>query len=370
MGDHKSDKAGATRLAAPPFVPQPPAFHKHAAGHTVKTSVSPPSDCLVSYRLGQQGSSILCCQRKMNLLMDGGPLFSKWRNQSGNPWPRLCENGILDLDTQEALKYYQMLWGLWPSGDLCMLTRTLLNPFLKFRGTLQLRRPAWCFCGRGASMGGFQQVPGKFPAVNGGPRTSPSAPPPPPAPPSSPASTGASNDDKPWVPQLKLNYGFGVTKPLWVGKSRSGAPAPGTASNAEVDQKLEFDVDVPTSVAIGKGHLTLSLQAEYDSPIDPTHRGRPSATGTFELSGDDSIRLGKSATLSPFIDFSVQDQKGLVSGIVKTGLELKLDIRKNFALKADLNAAVQKGFSGLDPKTDPKLVIPVEGNARLEIQFP
>jgi hypothetical protein len=332
------------------------------------TRVSPPADWLVSYKLGQQGSSILCCQRKMNLLMDGGPLFSKWRDLSGNPWRRLTENGILDLDTQEALKYYQALWGLWPSGDLCTVTRTLMNPSLRFRGSLQLRLPAWCFCKQSAPMGGSSS-PGKLPSAGTVSKSSPSTPPPPAT--RAPAATKSSNDDdKPWVPQLKFNYGFGVTKPLWVGKTPSGASAPSAASNAEVDQKLEFDVEVPTSVAIGKGHLTLSLGAEYDSPLDSTHKGKPSATGTFELSADDAFRFGKKATLSPFIDFSVQDQKGVVSGIAKGGLELKLSIGKNMALKADANIGVQKGLGGLDLKLDPKVVVPLEGNAKFEIQFP
>ncbi len=368
MADHISTRTGTSRLIAPPFVLQLPTLYKHPAGHTVMTRVNPPSDCLVSYKLGQQGLSILCCQRKMNLLMDGGPHFSKWRDPSGNPWPRLSENGILNLDTQEALKYYQMLWGLWPSGDLCMVTRTLLNPFLRFRGSLQLHRPAWCFCARGVPMGGFSPAPGKLPSAGTAPKSPQSAPA---RPTPVPASTAPSNgDDKPWTPQLKFNYGFGVTKPLWVGKTLSGSPPPGSASNAEVDQKLEFDVEVPTSVAIGKGHLTLSLQAEYDAPLDSTHKGKPSAMGTFELSADDAVRLGKKVTLSPFVDFSVQDQRGVVSGIAKGGLELKLDIRKNMALKADANIGFQKGLSGLDPMQDPKMVVPFEGNARFEVRFP
>jgi hypothetical protein len=307
----------------------------------------------------------------MNMLMDGGPLFPKWRDRNGNPWPRLAENGLLDIDTQEALKYYQMLWGFWPSGDLCLMTRTLLNPFLRFRGALQLRYPTWRPGLSGAP------VAGNSPAVNKAPSPSPAlknprpGPPPPPAPaPISKKSSG--DDDKPWIPQLKLNYGFGLTQPLWVGKTRSGMGAPGSASKTEADEKLEFDVEVPTSVAIGQGHLTLSLGAEYDSPLDNTHKGKPTVAGNFELSADDLVKFGgKRFALSPFAGISVQDQKGVVSVVGKVGAELKLNITKHMALKVDASVfEIQGGVHGLDPKQDPKVVIPFEGNAKFEVQFP
>jgi hypothetical protein len=192
---------------------------------------------------------------------------------------------------------------------------------------------------------------------------------PPTTPVRSPAAA-SDDDDKPWKPQLKFNYGYGVTKPLWAGRTPSGGSAPGSAYLAEVDQKVEFDVEVPTSVAIGAGHLTLSLGAEYDVPLDRAHRGKPTVTGTFELSADDAIRLGKRATLSPFVDLSLQDQKGLMSGVAKGGLELKIDLWKYGALKADANVGVQKGFRGMDAQRDPRVVIPFEGNAKLEIKLP
>jgi hypothetical protein len=240
-----------------------------------------------------------------------------------------------------------------------------MNPFLRFRGRLQLHPPTWDYrldSSRTTGFGPDQRPPAKNPDSQ--PQNPKVVPRQNPVPAMTPASKGEA---KGW--EISLTAGFGITKPLWTSKTLSGAAAPRSASHAEVDHKVEFDVQLPPLTALGHGNLTLSFGGEYDAPLDSTHKGKPSVTGTVELSGDDAIQLGKKSTLSPFIDLSIQDQKGQVSGIAKAGLELKLDVGKNMALKADVNVGVQKGLSGLDRKQDPSMVIPFESNGKFEIKF-
>jgi hypothetical protein len=373
MGDSFINHRGR-RLFVSPLALQPPMCFKYPGGSSVTTRVMPGPGHMVAYQLGQQHHVIQTCQKQMNFLMDGTSLFPKWRYPDGSPWKQLIEHGILDDDTEDALEYYQMLWGLQPTGILCPFTRTLLNPYVRLRG--QLRYPSLTFRGNQAMGTGSSGIsgqtsnqtpkkatPSRTPSTTTSQGQTPAT--------TTLATPAADDDDKPWVPQLKWNTSLGATRPLWVGKTLSGAAAPGSAWKTELDRKLELDVELPTSLMIGDGHLTLSLGGEIDDPLDAAHRGKQTVQGNFQASLDDVFKRNW-GSLSPYVQGSIQKQGDQETGVIKGGLELKIQPwkDKNVALKADANSGYQWGIKGLDPRQDPKAVIPIEGNLTLEVTLP
>src|SRR5579871_5468179 len=151
MGD--SPTSNRSKLFVSPFVLQPPMCFQYPGGSTVSTKVTGGPGTLTSFQLGQQHPLIHTCQRQMNFLMGGTSLFPKWRDAKGNPWQPLTLNGVLDDDTEDALQYHQSLWGLPPTGRLCLLTRTLLYPSMRLHGQLTYKRSV-------ATGGGTSGTPG------------------------------------------------------------------------------------------------------------------------------------------------------------------------------------------------------------------
>jgi hypothetical protein len=336
------------RLSIPPFVLQPPSFLRYPSGLTVSTKVSAGADGLAPYRLWQRGTRILNYQRILNLLMDGGPGLPKWRDQNGSPWTRLIENGVLDPDTQEALRYYQMFWGLEPSGDLCMVTRTLLNPYLQLRGQLQLHYPTPRFRGPGAVAGGLAPSPSTRPSRLGFQGARPIA-----------------------AAQIKLNNGFGIKKTLWSG----GILGPGdgmdltppllrdrvTWWSPEPNHVMTFDVTLPVHAALGTGDVTLKCEMDDSDGLEqkdtagPTPADEaPTAKCTIELKEPDNFSLW------PSLGGSVQDERGRLNGAVRAGLKFKIEW-KFLEVKAEGTAGVASH--------EQHVVIPIETTAEATIHF-
>jgi hypothetical protein len=179
------------------------------------------------------------------------------------------------------------------------------------------------------------------------------------------------DDDKPWTVQLSPSVGLGASGPLWTSKSSSGSYV--KPDTLEVDKKFEVDVSVPTPLVIGDGHLKLTLAGEYDDPVDKAHAGKPTVQGTFQLQADDALKFGKWGSLSPFVQVSSQwqkDDKWKQSTVLKGGLELDVNLTKSMKLTADVNSGAQFSGPGNDANNTAKVVVPFEGNLKLQWQFP
>jgi hypothetical protein len=112
---------------------------------------------------------------------------------------------------------------------------------------------------------------------------------------------------------------------------------------------------------------------EVDDAMDAAHRGSRTVQGNLQLSLDNLVKRDWGA-LSPYVQTSMQQQGNQVSGVVKAGLELEVkpwsDPKwKNYSLSLDGNVGYQRGLSGLDPRQDPKALIPVEGTLNLKAEF-
>jgi hypothetical protein len=358
MGDPVKPQ-GAQKTSAN-FSLQPKCF-LYPAGRSILLRPGVRAGHLVTYQLGQQHLVIQSCQRRMNLLMDGSSLFPKWRYSNGTPWTPLLDNGIFDQSTEDALEYYQSLWGFNPTGKLCPTTRMLLHPSMRLQGQL------WYSSSPQPKLNLFPKFdPSKFPSQ-------PGKQPSPPVTSSDPVKADDDDDDTPWVPKLTATFSRGVSRPIWLGPTLSGAKAPRSAWLPEADRKVELDVEVPTSVAIGNGHLKLSLGIEMDEATDAAHRGSRTVSGNFQLSLDNLVKRDW-GSFSPYIQSSIQQQDNQVSGVVKSGVELEFKPWagtkwKNWSVSADGSVGYQKGVSGLDPKQDPKSLIPVEGTLNLKAEF-
>jgi len=165
---------------------------------------------------------------------------------------------------------------------------------------------------------------------------------------------------------------LGITHPLWVSNTLSGAKAPGLARKNEIDTKLELDVQIPLR-RLRDGWLTLSLGGEYDDPQDSAHSGKHTISGNVQISADDYIKRDW-GSLTPKVQGSIQDQGGQVSGVLKGGVELKIQPWKSWkdkdiSLKGDINLDYQRGLSGLDPKQDPKAQLQAESNLTFEVDW-
>jgi hypothetical protein len=126
-------------------------------------------------------------------------------------------------------------------------------------------------------------------------------------------------------------------------------------------------------VVIGQGKLKLTLAGEWDKPLDAAHSGKPTVQGTFQLQADDMLKFGQWGTLAPFAQVSSQwtsdDNKMKQSTVLKGGLEMDVNLMKGLKLAADVNSGVQIAGPGNDNATTAKVVVPFEGNLKLQWDF-
>lgn len=351
--------------------PQPSALSlQYPSGGFLFARSEPSSAGLRMFKRGDNHLEVYRAQRLLNCYIRGN-LGIPWKTSSGSLWPLLSEHGMLDLDTQLALSEFQLGWGLQSTGCLCPRTRMLLPPHMRLKGSLLLRKPGRLLrpC-----------VPSYGPSKSSGPQTKSTTSPNPPAKStgSNPATSGGAasgsqddDDDKPWTVQISPSIGVGAAGPLWTSKSGSGTYV--KPDTLEVDKKFEVDVSVPTPLVIGDGHLKLTLAGEYDEPVDKAHAGKPTVQGTFQLQADDALKFGKWGSLSPFAQVSNQwqkDDKWKQSTVLKGGLELDVNLAKGLKLTADVNSGAQISGPGNDANTTAKVVVPFEGNLKLQWQFP
>lgn len=303
-----------------------------------------------------------------------GHFGAEWLGSDGFRLPLLPEDGRLDLDTELALKRFQQDWSLPPSGCLCPKTRALLPPVLHFHATLQrkrvklppLRWPKYRIPSYWSGSGGSGSDPSSAtkkaddsphqPASTGGVVT--------------PAPAGKEDDvDKPFT----LNWGFGGSGPLWTGKSSTGKSVP--SERPEFDQKTEFDLNIPTGLALrsgGRGQLKLTLAGEYDVPLDRDHRGQSTIQATAQVSADDLFKNDR-LSLSPFLEVSTLFQRNMdkwkQATEIKGGVDLDVKLTKGIKLEGEIDSGAHIAGPGNDPDTTAKVVVPVEGNVKLKIDF-
>jgi hypothetical protein len=314
----------------------------------------------------------------------GGHFGPEWLGGDGYRWPLLLEDGLLNLDTELALKQFQQGLDVPVRGCLCPKTRALLPPLLRFRGSLLRKRlkvpqlrwpPKYSTWGAGTRMGS---------SGSGSPSnqaTDDSDNPPAPPGPAGGAAGKKDDDDKPWTLTLTPNWGFGGSGPLWTGRSGTGAKL--KSDTLEVDQKTEFDLSLPTSWALGMGKLKFTIGAEYDTPVDTNHLGKATLAGNFQVQADDLVK-NDYVSLSPFLKYSPQFQRNADGGwkesnAFKAGVEFDVDLQKTFnldkaykglKLEADVNSGVQTPGPGNDSATTPTLIVPFEGNINLTWDLP
>lgn len=347
---------------------QPSAFSfQYPFGASLTGTSELSSTGLRLYRRGDNHLEVYRAQRLLNCYIRGN-LGRPWTRSNGSLWSLLPENGMLDLDTEMALSQFQNYWGLQSTGFLCPRTRMLLPPQLRLKGSLLLRKPRKRLNLNLPPNYGQSTTP---PGVRISPTpTQPSKPVPAPSAGAGSKPGGDDDDDKPWTVQLTGSAGVGAAGPLWTSKSSSGARV--KPDTLEVDQKTEIDVSVPTSLAIGDGHLKLTLAGEWDKPLDAAHFGKPTVQGTFQLQADDALKFGSWGSLSPFAQVSSQWQKDggwKQSTVLKGGLELDVNLVKGLKLTADVNSGVQLSGPGNDPATTAKAIVPFEGNLKLQWDF-
>ena len=371
--------------------PQPLTLsHRYPCGFSLSANAETNSESLRWFKRGDNHLQIYRAQRLLNCYI-GGHFGAEWLTDGGSPWPFLTEHGMFDLDTQLALLRFQSLSSLPNSGCLCPRTRMLLPPMMRLRGSLLLSRPGkipclrWSSTSSGSAGRGASSSPPTKPTSGANPPSKPAAPKDATSPsggsgPSGSGSADGDDDDKPWTFHLEPSVGVGATGPLWTGRSRTGARvAPDTL---EVDQKTEVDLTVPTSLALGKGKLKLSLGAEFDVPVDQAHKGQYTLQGTLQLQADDFVKFGEWGSLSPFVAGSSQWQKGSnkwkQATTIKGGAELDINVGKMLKLPGplkdvkvtgDVNSGVQIAGPGNDPATTATVVVPFEGNLKLQGSF-
>ena len=346
MYDYCSAGRPGPRLFPSPYAVPVPSCVQLPAGPLLKTQVNLGSAYLFPYELGQEGEDILTSKRQINFLMDGGPGFPAWRDSSGAPWKKLIENGTLDADTQEAVKFFQTLCGLAPTGRLCLPTRTLLYPYLRLRGHLHIEYPPLSLR-RPGSPSHAKPVPKPAPKP---------VPKPGHVPPAVLKPESSEDEAKPWHVKVLFTHGFGFDIPIYAGPHAESRPKPGA------DFDVDLDLALPTSAALGQGHLTLYLSTGLMVPLEPKYR--PVFRGTFRLGADDIARFGKRKllSLSAFASGGVRHQEDLWSGTGRFGLELKIRITKHLSLKFGAGIGVQ------GPTEDAKVEIPFQGDAAVEVE--
>jgi hypothetical protein len=353
--------------------PQPSSFSlQYPSGGFLWAKAEPSSVGLRMYKRGDNHLEVYRAQRLLNCHIRGN-FGAPWTKTSGSLWSLLPENGMLDVDTEFALSQFQLRWGLQSTGCLCPRTRMLLPPHMRLKGSLLLRKPGRYLRPCSPPTYGQSQSTGSQSrsTTSPNPAVKPPAPNPAPSSGASPKPSGDDDDDKPWTVQLSASAGVGASGPLWTGKSSSGSYV--KPETLEVDKKLELDVSVPTPLVIGDGHLKLTLAGEYDEPVDRAHLGKPTVQATFQLQADDAIKFGKWGSLSPFAQVSSQwqkdDNKWKQSTVLKGGRELDVNLAKDLKLAADVNSGAQLSGPGNDANTTAKVVVPFEGNLKLQWAF-
>jgi len=368
--------------------PQPLSVcHRHSSGTVFSAKAEPNSERLCWFKRGDNHLQVYRSQCLLNRYIAGhfGP---EWLTGGGMRWPFLLEDGMLRLDTEQALKEFQQRWSLPLSGCLCPKTRTMLPPLLRFRASLlrkRLKCPTLRWSG-GSNSGGSGARPGSA----GSSSPQPSKPADAPAKPATSGTTttgggGDDDDDKPWTLTLTPNVGVGGAVPMWTGRSGTGTKL--KPDTLELDQKTEVDVSLPTSWALGMGKIKFTLGAEYDVPFDKNHRGpsvgntltdKSTIVGNVQVQADDLLK-NDYVSLSPFLKYSAQLQGGKESNQFKGGVEFDLDLQKTLhlpkafkglKLEADVNAGVQTPGPGNDPATTPSVIAPIEGNVNFTWDIP
>jgi hypothetical protein len=364
--------------------PQPMSVcRSYPSGMVFSSQAELDPEGLCWFKRGDNHLQVYRAQCLLNRYISGhfGP---EWLGSDGYRWPLLLEDGLLNLDTESALKQFQEGLDVPLRGCLCPKTRALLPPLLRFHGSLTRKRlkvpqlrwpPKYSTRGSGTRSGSS----GSSYQSNKGADDSDT--PPAPAGTTGPAAGKKVDDeDKPWTLKITPNWGFGGSGPLWTGKSSTGASV--TPDKLEVDQKAEVDLSLLTSWALGKGKLKFVIGAEYDSPVDNVHHGKSTLAGNFQLQADNLLK-NDYVSLSPYLKYSPQVQRNgdgwKESNAFKVGLEFDADLQKIFKLsdtfkglklEADVNGGIQTPGPGNDPATTPKMILPVEGAINFSWDLP
>lgn len=366
--------------------PQPLSIcERYPSGMFFSAKAEPNPERLCWFKRGDNHLQVYRAQCLLNRYI-GGYFGSEWFTSGGLRWPSLLEDGMLRLDTEQALMEFQQRWSLPSSGCLCPKTRLMLPPLLRFRASL-LRKRFKCPPLRWSS-GGYAGGSGTRYGSSGSSSPQPIKTSDTPVKPADPSTSPAGSsdkdddDDKPWTLTLTPNLGVGGAKPMWTGRSGTGASVP--SDKLEVDQKTEVDLSLPTSLYLGKGKIKLTVGAEYDVPLDKTHRGssvgstladKSTIVGNVQVQADD-LWKNDYVSFSPFLKYSAQLQAGKESNQFKGGVEFDLDLHntlglpKGMKLEADVNAGVQTPGPGNDRATTPSLIAPIEGNVNFTWDIP
>ena len=353
------------------YFPQPAFVSQRLSLNCLFSGKAQPNPGLLTwYKLGDNHEHVYRAQRFLNCRIRGD-FGLPWKERNGSPWRLLPEDGMLSLNTQYALQRFQEDWDLPTTGCLCPRTRALLPPLLRLRGSLRrksLRFPRLCWTPKYGPSSRFGRLGGSSgsPSRSSTQGAQPSPTPQPTPTPVVPADKKKEEEDSPWT----LNWGFGGSGPLWTSKSSTGKSV--KPDKLEVDQKTEVDFSIPTPLALGDGHLKLSIGAEYDVPLDNDHLGKPTIAGNFQLQADDLYKRGP-VSLAPFLKYSPQWQRDgngwKESNVLKGGLELDVDLFKGGKLEADVNSGVQLPGPSSDKDTTAKAIVPLEGNLNFILNF-
>jgi len=367
--------------------PQPLSVcQRYSSGMMFSAKAEPNPERLCWFKRGDNHLQVYRAQCLLNRYI-GGYFGPEWLTGGGLRWPYLLEDGMLRLDTEQALMEFQQRWSLPSSGCLCPKTRVMLPPLLRFRASLLRKRfkcPPLRWSGGGNS-GGSGVRYGSSGSSSPQPSKTPD-PVKPPVPKPTPTGNVATDDDdtKPWTLQFTPNLGVGGSVPMWTGRSGTGAKL--MPEKLELDQKTEIDLSLLTGWALrknGDGKIKFTIGVEDDVPVDKNHRGtsvgntlsdKSTIVGNVQVEADDLVK-NDYVSLAPFLKYSHQWQGSKQSDQVKGGVEFDLDLHKTFGLpkgtklEADVNAGIQTPGPGNDKATTPSLIAPIEGNVNFTWDF-
>jgi hypothetical protein len=336
------------RLYSPGAIPKPARDFQFPGGPTLKTKINLGMAYLFPFEFGRRAKPVRTAQEQMNLLMDGGPDWPKWRYPNGKPWKPLIENGCLDKPTSEALTFVQLLFGLPSCGELCPATRAILYPHLKLCGHLEI-----------ADMAPTPPPPRlpPYPKL----KLPPMGPTPPPK---------GEEEEKSWIPKISLTTGFGITQPLYVGKTASGEKPPRSSGKLTGEFKYGFELLVPSSLAIGHGHLTINLGVDFGVALKK-HGTLSAIQGTFGLILDDVFKHRR-FSISPYLRGTIVREIAEKNGPLKWGAnggaEFRFELHKHALLKATGGVGLVGRINGGEEE-QPKMVVPLDANVLFEVPF-